>query len=61
MTPITVNDDLGIAIGTDVVAHLEADEALDLAAELARRAFRLIAQQEQAAFILEEDLTSAQR
>ena len=53
--PITVRDNLDIAIGALVVAHLRADQALTLAGELARGAFRRIAAEEGADSLLADE------
>ena len=52
--PITVRKNLDIAIGAQVVAHLRADQALTLAGELARGAFRRIAHEEKCDKLFEE-------
>jgi hypothetical protein len=52
--PLTVHDDLTVSRGRTVVAHLQADEALDLAARLARCAFRRIAVEEGAGDIFND-------
>lgn len=52
---VTVRENLDIEKGQRVVAHLRADEALDLAARLARNAFRRIAAEEGASAMFEED------
>lgn len=44
--PVTVNDGLALAVGRRVIARLAPDEALSLAAQLARSAFRRIAFEE---------------
>jgi hypothetical protein len=53
--PITINRNLELLVGRHVVAHLEAHEALSLAATLARSAFRRIAFEEGAAEVLAND------
>ena len=53
--PITINDNLDLSVGQHVVAHLEAHEALNLAAVLARSAFRRIAVEEGAAAVVDDD------
>lgn len=55
--PITLSEDLDLSVGRHVVAHLEAHEALNLAAVLARGAFRRIAFEEGAAAAVDEDVT----
>ena len=52
--PITVRENLDIAIGAQVVAHLRADQALTLAAELTRGAFRRIAHEERCDKLFED-------
>ena len=54
-TQVTVRDDLALSVGPNVVARLRTDEALDLAAQLARGAFRRIATEEGADAIFDDD------
>ncbi len=44
--PIEIREDLSVIAERRVIAHLRADEALLLAGELARSAFRRIAKEE---------------
>ena len=53
---ITVDENLALSVGRHVVAHLEADQALDSAARLARREFRRIAVEEGAVAVLDDNV-----
>ncbi len=58
-TQVTVRDDLAVSVGPNVVAHLEADEALDFAAQLARGAVRRIATEDGADAIFDDDTSDS--
>lgn len=56
---VIVRDDLDLEVDGRIVTHLRPDAALNLAADLARCAFRLIATEEKCDFLFDEPEAAA--